>query len=40
MMGNSNENQNGDAFKINDFHCAVSSLLHSKVKETLKIKNN
>lgn len=31
MMSNSNENANGDAFKINDFHCRVADLIHSKV---------
>ena len=36
MMGNSNEN--GDAFKVNDFHCAVSSMMHDKVKKCLNGK--
>ena len=31
MMSNSNENSNGDAFCINDFHCNVSAMLHKKV---------
>lgn len=32
MMSNSNENQNGDAFKIEDFHCSVAKIIHKKVK--------
>ncbi|MBD5556804.1 MAG: radical SAM protein [Roseburia sp.] len=31
MMCNSNENNDGDAFRINDFHCKVASMIHSKV---------
>lgn len=31
MMSNSNEDRNGDAFKVNKFHCQVASLLHAKV---------
>lgn len=31
MMSNSNENQDGDAFKINPFHCKVAELKHKKV---------
>ena len=32
MMSNSNENANGDAFYINDFHCNVSAMIHKKVE--------
>jgi radical SAM protein with 4Fe4S-binding SPASM domain len=31
MMSNSNENSDGDAFRVNDFHCKVASMIHSKV---------
>lgn len=34
MMCNSNEN--GDAMKINDFHCKIASKMHSKVNEYIK----
>ncbi len=33
MMSNSNESSDGNAFKINDFHCAVAALTNQKVKE-------
>ncbi len=39
MMSNSNENQDGDAFKINDFHCRVAELKHEKVLEFININN-
>lgn len=31
MMSNSNENCDGDAFRIHDFQCTVAALLHQKV---------
>ncbi len=31
MMSNSNENQDGDAFKIQNFHCSVAKIIHTKV---------
>ena len=31
MMSNSNENTNGDAFSIDEYHCRVASLIHNKV---------
>lgn len=31
MMSNSNENQDGDAFKIEKFHCSVAKIIHEKV---------
>lgn len=36
MMENFNENPDGNAFKINDYHCAVSAMLHRKVDAALK----
>ena len=33
MMSNSNENPNGDSFRINDFHCKVAELKHKKTTE-------
>ena len=33
MMVNSNENPDGDAFRVNDFHCAVADMTHKKVNE-------
>lgn len=38
MMSNSNENSNGDAFKVNDFHCKVASMMHSKVDSYQKFE--
>ena len=35
MMCNSNENSDGDAFRIDDFHCKVAALIHSKVEAYL-----
>ena len=32
MMSNSNENSDADAFKINEYHCEVASLIHKKVR--------
>lgn len=31
MMSNSNENQDGDAFRINEFNCKVAELKHKKL---------
>ena len=31
MMSNSNENPDGDAFRINKFHCKVAELKHKKL---------
>lgn len=31
MMSNSNENQDGDAFRINEFNCKVAELKHEKL---------
>ena len=31
MMSNSNENQDGDAFRINEFNCKVAELKHNKL---------
>ena len=36
MMSNANENSDGDAFKINDFHCKASAIVHKKVSEYSK----
>lgn len=33
MMSNANENLDGDVFKINDFHCKASAIVHKKVSE-------
>lgn len=33
MMSNSNENEDGDAFRIHEFHCEVAKLKHKKVSE-------
>lgn len=38
MMSNSNENPDGNAFEINDFHCDVASLLHTKIDSYIKSK--
>lgn len=38
MMSNSNENKDGDAFKINDFHCKVATMIHKKVNAYLNIE--
>ena len=35
MMWNSNENTDGDMFKISDYRCNVAAITHSKVNETL-----
>lgn len=35
MMNNSNENYDGDAFKVNVFHCKVASIIHHKVESYL-----
>lgn len=31
MMCNSNENLDGDAFRVNDFHCKTAAMIHDKV---------
>jgi len=31
MMCNSNENLDGDAFRVNDFHCKAAAMIHDKV---------
>ena len=33
MMSNSNENPDGDAFRICDYHCSVAAMIHNKVSE-------
>ena len=33
MMSNSNENPDGDAVRLHDFHCSVSAMIHKKVNE-------
>lgn len=33
MMSNSNENADGDAYRISDYHCQVAALIHNKVDE-------
>ena len=38
MMCNSNENSDGDAFKVNEYHCKVAAMTHFKVNSLLKIK--
>lgn len=36
MMWNSNENANGDPFRINEYRCNVAAIIHSKVDRTLQ----
>ncbi len=36
MMSNSNENPDGNAFCVNEYHCKVSSIIHNKVKAYLE----
>lgn len=36
MMRNANENPDSDVFKINDFHCKVSAIVHKRVSEYKK----
>ena len=31
MMSNSNENADGDPFRINDYHCKVAAMIHKKI---------
>lgn len=38
MMSNSNENKDGDAFKINEFHCEVAAMMHSRVESVVEKK--
>lgn len=33
MMSNANENPDGNPFRINDFHCQATALVHRKVKD-------
>lgn len=36
MMSNSNENIDGDAFKIDEYHCKVAAMLHSTVDSYIR----
>lgn len=36
MMSNSNEDSDGDMFRIHEFHCKVASMMHSKVDSYFK----
>lgn len=36
MMWNSNENSDGDPFRINEYRCNVAAITHSKVEKTLQ----
>lgn len=36
LMSNSNENIDGDEFKINDFHCKVAAMMHSRVEAVVR----
>ena len=38
MMSNSNENIDGDEFKINDYHCQVAAMIHSTVDSYINSK--
>lgn len=38
MMSNSNENADGDAFRINEFHCRVSAMMKEKVESFSGVK--
>ena len=38
MMSNSNENADGDAYRISDYHCQVAALIHDKVDEYYRNK--
>ena len=38
MMSNANENSDGDAFRVNDFHCKVASLIHDKIDSYINLK--
>lgn len=35
MMSNSNENADGDAFRINEFHCEVAAMMREKVESVM-----
>lgn len=39
MMWNSNENPDGNPFKINEYRCKVAAIIHQKVIEALKTHN-
>lgn len=36
MMSNSNENEDGDEFRINSFHCDVAAMINNKIRSYLK----
>lgn len=38
MMSNSNENDDGDAYRISNYHCQVAALIHDKVDEYYRNK--
>lgn len=38
MMSNSNENEDGDAFRINEFHCKVAAMMRSRVESIIEMK--
>lgn len=38
MMSNSNENKDGDAFRINEFHCKVAAMMRSRVESIIEMK--
>ncbi|MCI5510638.1 MAG: radical SAM protein [Eubacterium sp.] len=40
MMSNSNENNDGNAFRINDFQCSVAALTHQKVDDYMNRKSD
>lgn len=37
MMSNSNENEDGDPFKIKEYHCEVAAMIHKKVDDQMSI---
>lgn len=38
MMSNSNENADGDPFRIDDYHCKVAAMIHKKVDFQMNIQ--
>lgn len=38
MMSNSNENEDGDAFRVNEFHCKVAAMMRSRVESIIEMK--
>ncbi|KZL88936.1 radical SAM protein [Clostridium magnum] len=38
MMSNSNESKDEDAFKIDEFHCEVAAMMHSRVESVVEKK--